>query len=52
MKPKQYGHKVLTARVPNRDKFYEEVQKRGDNVSELVRTWINEYMANAEKQQN
>lgn len=46
------GTKTVTVRVKDRDKFYEEVQKRGDNVSELVRTWINEYMANAEKQQN
>ncbi|HFG2088547.1 TPA: hypothetical protein ACGF4X_003413 [Vibrio cholerae] len=43
------GTKTVTVRVKDRDKFYEEVQKRGDNVSELVRTWINEYMAKAEK---
>ncbi|HFQ5347200.1 TPA: hypothetical protein ACGUPP_004313 [Vibrio vulnificus] len=49
MKQKKYGHKVISVRVKDRDKFYEEVQKRGDNVSELVRTWINEYMAKAEK---
>ncbi|HAS6106962.1 TPA: hypothetical protein I7130_21505 [Vibrio vulnificus] len=49
MKPKQYGHKVLTARVPNLDQFKQEAQKRGDNVSELLRNWINEYLAKAEK---